>query len=75
MKKTHEKPLYFCDLCDFKTSNKKDFTRHSKTAKHINSVIIQQNSTEIIKTSIKILENFWHCSKKKDKNKMSKKKL
>jgi hypothetical protein len=66
MKKTHKKPLYFCDLCDFKTSNKKYFTRHSKTAKHINSVLIQQNSTEIIKIlSIKILEKLLALLKKK----------
>lgn len=64
MKKTHEKPLYFCELCDFKTSNKKDFTRHSKTAKHINSVLIQQNSTEIIKKPINNHNYICQCGKK-----------
>ena len=27
---------YVCDICDFKTSNKKDYTNHLLTAKHIN---------------------------------------
>ena len=34
-----KKPLiFFCNLCDFNTCNKKDFNRHNKTKKHIFNV-------------------------------------
>ena len=34
--KTLIKPLnFYCDICDFNTSNKKDFKRHSLTNKHL----------------------------------------
>ena len=36
MKKTQKKPVnYFCEVCDFNTSNKKDFKRHNLTDKHL----------------------------------------
>ena len=31
---TQKNPSFFCEKCDFKTNNKKDFTRHVLTAKH-----------------------------------------
>jgi len=33
-KKTQKKPKYFCNECNFNSSNKKDFTRHLTTRKH-----------------------------------------
>lgn len=39
IKKPQKTPkFYSCELCDFLTSNKKDFTRHNSTRKHMDSV-------------------------------------
>ena len=36
---TPKLPIFFvCKECDFNTSNKKDYTRHIKTKKHLNSI-------------------------------------
>ncbi len=44
MEKTPKTPKnYFCELCNFTTSNKKDFNRHLLTQKHK----IQQNTTTL----------------------------
>ena len=33
-----KKPLFFyCEKCDFDTCNKKDYTRHLKTKKHLSN--------------------------------------
>ena len=37
-------PSFFCSICSFKTSNKKDYSRHILTAKHKNAT----NTTEIL---------------------------
>jgi len=34
LQKNPKNPFYFCTLCDMKTDNKKDYTRHLFTAKH-----------------------------------------
>jgi len=36
-KKPKKTPNYFCHFCDFKTDNKKDYSRHLTTPKHLNS--------------------------------------
>ena len=33
-KKTPKNPSFFCEKCDFKTNNKKDYSRHILTPKH-----------------------------------------
>jgi hypothetical protein len=33
-----EKTEFCCDTCNFKTNNKKDYSRHEKTNKHINNL-------------------------------------
>ena len=38
IKNSKKKKLYFCTHCDFETSNKNDYGRHTMTAKHKNSV-------------------------------------
>jgi len=30
--------IFICENCDFSTSNKKDYTRHTKTKKHLNAI-------------------------------------
>lgn len=37
-------PTYECKLCDYKTSNKKDFTRHINTIKHKNNINPQEST-------------------------------
>jgi len=40
IKKPQKTPkIYVCSLCDFLTSNKKDFNRHNSTRKHLVSVV------------------------------------
>ena len=52
--KTQKNSNYFCDICDFKTNNKNDYSRHILTPKHCkksNLTIIEQsltNNTQII---------------------------
>lgn len=43
IKKPQKTPkIYVCSLCDFLTSNKKDFNRHNSTRKHLVSVVGNQ---------------------------------
>ena len=48
---TNKKPLtkYSCTICDFNSSNKKDYNKHLSTAKHKN--LIQPNEKTQIKTN------------------------
>ena len=48
---TNKKPLtnYSCTICDFNSSNKKDYNRHLSTAKHKN--LIKTNEKTQIKTN------------------------
>ena len=45
-KKTPKKPQYFCEKCEFSTSNKKDFNRHTLTSKHQCETNLKQNNPE-----------------------------
>ena len=50
---TTKNPMkYFCEICNFSTSNSKDYKRHLSTAKHK----IQQNTTQI-----QPLHNRYYC--------------
>jgi hypothetical protein len=46
-KKTPKKPQYFCEKCEFSTSNKKDFNRHTLTSKHQCETNLKQNNPEL----------------------------
>ena len=49
LKKTPSKNPYFsCEICNFKTGNKKDYIRHTNTAKHQKMGFYQQKSTDSI---------------------------
>jgi len=37
---TNQKPIFSCELCDYHTSKKTDFTKHEKTKKHCNIVTL-----------------------------------
>ena len=60
MKKTHpdinskktnvKKTNYYCELCDYKSSNKTDFHRHLKTKKHKKRFSAGNNFSEISHT-------------------------
>ncbi len=39
-------PKYFCEKCQYKTNNKKDFSKHLLTAKHKNLTNFNKNLTE-----------------------------
>jgi hypothetical protein len=69
-KKTQKKPKYFCNECNFNSSNKKDFTRHLTTRKHNDGKdgSIGSNETEAWKPEIPIIVNrnnfnCIHCNK------------
>ena len=52
---------YICDLCDYKTNNKKDYTKHTLTRKHKRKIAIQkqqklQKEQEIIEKQNEVLE-------------------
>ena len=38
--------MYICELCDYKTSNIKDYNKHNDTLKHINRTNRTENRTE-----------------------------
>jgi len=60
---THENPKYNCELCGFKTGNKKDFRRHILSAKHkkyVKSNNIEQIIPNITQSTL-FCEN---CNKK-----------
>jgi len=69
-KKTPKKPKYFCNECNFNSSNKKDFTRHLTTRKHNDGKdgSIGSNEMEAWKQEIPIINNrntfnCIHCNK------------
>ena len=35
-------PKFFCEFCEIKTNNKKDFSKHLLTSKHKKNVIIKK---------------------------------
>jgi len=64
-KKTQKKPKYFCNECNFNSSNKKDFTRHLTTRKHNDGKdgSIGSNEMEAWKQEIPIIvnRNIFNC--------------
>jgi len=40
-------PKYFCDICDIKTHNKKDFEKHIMTSKHKNNASVNSPLTNV----------------------------
>jgi hypothetical protein len=69
-KKTQKKPKYFCNECNFNSSNKKDFNRHLTTRKHNDGKdgSIGSNEMEAWKQEIPIINNrntfnCIHCNK------------
>jgi hypothetical protein len=64
-KKTQKKPKYFCNECNFNSSNKKDFTRHLTTRKHNDGKdgSIGSNEMEAWKQEIPIAvnRNIFNC--------------
>ena len=63
-------PEYICELCDFKTCNKKDYVRHIDTKKH-KTVVCQPFSTENTQNYPKLPKTIFECAcgkKYKDKS-------
>jgi hypothetical protein len=51
MNKAPKNPsIFICELCAFKCSNKKDYGRHTLTAKHKNRTIEDQKTPQVINT-------------------------
>jgi hypothetical protein len=44
-KKSQKIPFFFCEKCEYKTANKKDFNKHLITPKHKNETIETENET------------------------------
>ena len=57
-KKNPKLPKFFCDICDFKTNNKKDYERHTFTLKHQNETNMKQNCLELPKN---LKKNICNC--------------
>jgi len=47
--KTQKPHIYICDTCDFKTSNKNDYSRHILTPKHIKQTDFSNNEQTLTK--------------------------
>ena len=52
--KLPKKTQYNCDICDFKTSNKKDYKKHLLTVKHQKMILGEVDEPQTPK--------FYHCS-------------
>jgi hypothetical protein len=50
-------PKYYCDNCDIKTNNKKDFEKHLATSKHKNNVLVNNQLTNIQESLTQISPN------------------
>jgi hypothetical protein len=44
-KKSKKIPCFFCEKCEYKTGNKKDFNKHLTTSKHKNETVETKNET------------------------------
>ena len=61
--KIPKNPLYFCEKCQYKTNNKKDFTKHEMTLKHQNETKMEQNIPNVPNNPIvDILSNKYYCT-------------
>ena len=47
--KTQKQHIYICDTCDFKTSNKNDYSRHILTPKHLKHTDFSNNEQTLTK--------------------------
>ena len=54
-------PKYYCDCCDTKTNNKKDYEKHILTAKHKNKTFVNKTLTSVNKTLTEISPNNMAC--------------
>jgi hypothetical protein len=54
-------PKYFCDFCDTKTNNKKDYERHLATAKHNNNTNVNNSLTNVNTILAQISPNDFIC--------------
>lgn len=63
-KKSLKKPVNFtCELCDFKCSYKKDYSRHVETKKHKNNILSTNSNKFYLKNPEKILFQCEKCEK------------
>jgi hypothetical protein len=62
VKEDNEKTAFTCELCNFKTSNKKDYTRHTSTKKHIKMAELRENDNK--NTLLPITAHECKCGKK-----------
>jgi len=71
-KNPQKSPKFFCIDCDCKTDNKKDYTRHLSTRKHINRMISKEKALKspkehqclICKKEYKSVSGLWSHKKK-----------
>ena len=47
-KKPQKSHLFFCEKCEYRTSNKKDFTKHNLTLKHLDETNMKQKNPNFI---------------------------
>ena len=45
IKSPHDKTEFYCDICVYKTRNKKDYNKHNLTAKHEKNVLLTNHRT------------------------------
>lgn len=62
VKEDNEKTPFTCELCKFKTGNKKDFARHMGTKKHLKMEELRENDNK--KTLLPITAHQCNCGKK-----------
>jgi len=57
-------PYFFCELCDYKTSNKKDYKKHATTSKHLkNTEGYKKDITIKSEKSLNFADSFCSCGK------------
>lgn len=62
-KKNPKKPQdFFCEICDFNTSNKKDYNRHLETKKHMANLVAKKNPKSENKFICNCGNNYFHAS-------------
>ena len=54
-------PKYFCENCQYKTTNKKDYTKHLGTSKHISETTNGQNETNETQENILKIQHKCEC--------------
>lgn len=69
MKKSQKIPCFFCEACQYTTSNKKDFQKHELTAKHKLRIFGHGNTTtpyqcDVCSKQYKSAHGLWYHKKK-----------